>query len=130
MTKILRHARNILIGAAVLVVLLSLLSVTLFNKQSGHMRMTSLMREGRLAMETRDYGEAADIYRLAVSLNERSVKAYLALAEAYRYDGYDEEALYYLKLGMKKTNSTKIREAHADLLGKIAVYDPDILNYE
>jgi tetratricopeptide (TPR) repeat protein len=128
MTNILRHVKNILIGAAVLVALLALLSATLLNKQSGLMRMTSLMREGRLAMEMRDYGEAIDVYRLAISLNEGNAKAYLALAEACRLDGDDQEALYYLKLGMKKTGSAKIREAHEELLGKITLYDPDVLS--
>ncbi|MDR0325940.1 MAG: hypothetical protein LBI19_07615 [Oscillospiraceae bacterium] len=124
-----KAVKRLLIGIGAAVVLLAVLSVTLLNKQAPHMRMTSLMRDGRLAMDTRDYTEAVDVYRLAISLDGRSVPAYLALAEARLLDGEPEDALYYLRQGMEKTSSSKVRDAYNDLLKRLAVSDPpDIRN--
>ncbi|MDR0294041.1 MAG: hypothetical protein LBH95_07815 [Oscillospiraceae bacterium] len=118
-----KTVKRLLVGAGALVVVLALLSLTLFNKQFPLMRMSSLMREGRLAMETRDYDAAVSAYRLAISLNGRSAQAYLKLAEAYKMGGQPLEARYALEMGMKKTNSKRIRDAYNDLL-KTAAFSP------
>ena len=108
--------KRLFVFAAAAVVLMAALSVTLLNKQMPHMRMTALMREGRLAMEAGDYDEAIDVYRLAISLNEKSVQAYLRLADACMQEGDAGSAAYYLTVGIKKTGSAKIRDAYNDLL--------------
>ena len=108
--------KRLFIGAAALVILLATLSVTLFNKQSPHMSMTALMREGRLEMRQHNYRQAVDTYRLAIAVDKRSVEAYLELAKACILDGQLDDAEYFLRLGMEETNSTKIRDAYNDLL--------------
>jgi hypothetical protein len=105
------------------VILLSVLSLTLFNRQSALMRMTSLMRDGRIAMEENDFDEAIEIYRLAVSLNERSVEAYIRLAAACIYNGDFEDAQYFLELGIRKTENTRLREAYNDFLRSVALLE-------
>jgi tetratricopeptide (TPR) repeat protein len=117
----LKTGKKLLIGVMGAVILLAVLSLTLLNKQSPLMRMSSLMREGRLAMAAHDYDEAIDIYRLAISLNKNNVTAYMRLAAACIYSGDLESALYYLELGKKKTNSVRIREAYNEFLGTPAV---------
>ena len=107
---------RVLIGLGALVALLAVLSLTLLNKQSPMMRKTMLMREARLAIKTRDYDDAIDAYILAMSINRRDAQVYLSLSEACVFNGQAEDALYYLKLGMKNTNSAKVRDAHAELL--------------
>ena len=109
--------KRLLTAVLAAVVLLAVLSLKLLNRQSSHVRMTLLMREGWLAMETGDYGTAIDSYRLAVSLNERETQAYLQLAKAYERNGDLQEALYILRLGTQKTDSEKIRIAYNTLLG-------------
>lgn len=116
--------KRILTGIGLLVVLLGLLSVTLLNKQFPLMRMSSLMRTGRLAMEQRDYGAAIDAYRLAITVGERDTQAYLKLAEACVFNGQPKDALYYLELGMKKTNKQELRDAYNNLLGTLPSPSP------
>jgi tetratricopeptide (TPR) repeat protein len=98
------------------IILLAVFSLTLLNKQAPHMRMTALMREARLAMDARDYGEAIELYRLAIALNERSVSAYIRLAAACIYNGDFEDAKYFLELGIRNTDSTRLREEYNKLL--------------
>jgi thioredoxin-like negative regulator of GroEL len=103
------------------IVLLGILSLTVFNKHAPHMRMRALMWEGRNAMEEGDYADAAEAYRHAVALRPKNVNAYILLANACIKDDEFEEALYFLRLGMDKTGNEKIRIAINDLLGAIAV---------
>jgi hypothetical protein len=110
------------------VVLLAFLSLVIFNKHTPHMRMRALMRDGRTAALNADYEEAAEAYRLAISLNKRKPQPYLLLAEAYMAGGsYEdfEDALYFLRLGMRETGNEEIRIAYNDLLGKMAVADEE-----
>jgi lipopolysaccharide biosynthesis regulator YciM len=113
--------KRLLIGTMAAVVLMALLSVTLLNKHSPFMRMTSLMREGRIAMEEYDFYEAIDIYKLALSINDRRVKTYLELTEAFRRTGDLEDAKYYLEMGMRKTNSDKLRRVYNNLLREMGL---------
>jgi tetratricopeptide (TPR) repeat protein len=106
----------VLMGA---VVLLAVLSLTFLNKHSPNMRMRALMREGRMATAEEAFDEAADAYRLAISIRPNNVKAYLLLAGALEEDGEYEDARYFLSVGMERTGSRKIREAYNDILGTI-----------
>ena len=119
-----KTVKRLLIFIAAAVALTAVLSVTLLHKQMPHMRMTSLMREGRLAMEAGDYDEAADVYRLAISLNEKSVRAYFRLASACILGGDHESALYFLEVGVRKTGSARLRDAYNDALKSLAASMP------
>jgi tetratricopeptide (TPR) repeat protein len=119
----LKTGKKLFIGIMSAVILLAVLSLTLLNKQSPHMRMTLLMREGRMALAAQDYDEAVELFRLAISLNERSAEAYMRLAAACIYIGELEDAIYFLELGMKKTGSSKLREAYNDFLKNPAVQE-------
>jgi tetratricopeptide (TPR) repeat protein len=112
----LKTGKKLFIGFLTAVILLAVLSLTLLNRHSSNMRMTALMREGRLAMAVRNYDEAIDIYRLAISINERSVTAYIRLAAACIYNGDVEDAIYFLELGIQKTDSQRLREEYNKLL--------------
>jgi tetratricopeptide (TPR) repeat protein len=109
--------KKLFIGIMAAVILLAVLSVTLLNTQSSCVRMSVLMREGRLAMDARDYDAAIEIYRLAISLDERNVEAYMRLASACILNGDLEDARYFLELGLRKTENIRLREAYNDFLG-------------
>ncbi|MCL2004017.1 MAG: tetratricopeptide repeat protein [Oscillospiraceae bacterium] len=113
--------KKLLIGVMAAVILLAVLSLTLLNRHSSQMRMSALMREGRLAMDAHDYAEAIDLYRLAISLDGRSVEAYMRLASACILNGDLEDAKYFLELGLRKTESPRLREAYNEFLGNLAV---------
>jgi tetratricopeptide (TPR) repeat protein len=105
------------------VVLLAVLSLTFLNKHNPNMRMRALMREGRIASGNSDYDEAVGAYRLAISLRPKNVRAYLLLAEASISDGEPEDALFFLRLGMRATGNEQIRAAYNNLLGVLAADD-------
>jgi thioredoxin-like negative regulator of GroEL len=109
-------------GAAVL---LSILSLTLLNKHSPNMRMRALMRDARAATLMEDHGEAAEIYRLAVALNRRNARPYLLLSEAYISNRDFEDALFFLRMGMRETGNEQVRAAYNGLLGRLAADDPN-----
>lgn len=115
--------KKLLIGLMAAIILLAVLSLTLLNRHNSNMRMTSLMRDGRLAMDSRDYDDAIEIFRLAISLNERSADAYIRLAAACIYNGNIDDAIYYLELGIKKTGSVKLRQEYNKLLNAMQAGD-------
>jgi tetratricopeptide (TPR) repeat protein len=82
-----------------------------------------------MAMKARDYDNAVNAYRLAISINERDVRAYLLLAEASVLLGQPEDALYFLSLGRKKTNDNhRIRTAYNKQLEEIELSRPPETN--
>jgi tetratricopeptide (TPR) repeat protein len=112
------NVKPLITGAAVLIILLAVLSVTVFNRHSPTMRLTALMREGRLAMDEGDYDAAIESYRLVIALSTRGINGYLALAAACEANGDYDDAIYFLRLGLKKTdNNEKLRLEYNRLTG-------------
>ena len=109
--------KRVMFGLGLLTILLALMSLTVFNRHFRTTRLSHVMREGRIAMERQDYGEAYEAYRYAIGLDRKNTEAYLFLSQALVYEDEIDEAIYYLKIGIKQTGSEALRTAHSELLG-------------
>ncbi|MCL2082530.1 MAG: tetratricopeptide repeat protein [Oscillospiraceae bacterium] len=118
MNKALRAS---LITLAVICISVGALCATLLNRQFPPVKMSILMKEGRLAMENDDPADAAEKFRTVIHLYPWRTEPYVLLAEACTESGYPEEAEYFLREALEHNpNRKKIAFAMTQLEYAIA----------
>ena len=101
-------------AAALFVFVVVLLTVFILQEQKAKEEKEQLERAAYYA-ETEDYEHAISTYRDILDLNDKSVEAYLGLADVYILQGEEKKAERILKEGEEITGSTKIREYLDDI---------------
>ena len=119
------------IWIAGIAILSGIVALTLANPHFYPVKMSVLMKTGKLAMAGEDYDTAADYFLLAIRLNPKKVDAYLLLADAFVAMGggdpssdWVEDAIYYLKKGYERTENEKLQTRYLALMSHVPLPSP------